>query len=193
MRGYLYFLIIIVVTSFVSCQKSQQEKVLYTSNNAGKIAYVNIDSLMQNYQFAKDLNEEFTRKQENMTADLNVKAKKVEEMMKAFQYKIENNGFATRKRAESEQQRIEKKRQELVQLNQSLQTELTEKYQAMVKCLQDTISNALEIFNQNKGFDLILRTTKAGNVLYGKPELDITKEFLKQLNDNYKPSKEATK
>ncbi len=126
-----------------------------------------------------------------MTADLNVKAKKVEDMIKSFQYRLQNNGFATRARAEKEQKRINKKRQELLELDQTLKNELAKEFQDMTTRLQDTITKALEAFNAKKGYDLILRTTKGGNVLYGKPELDITDEFVKQLNNAYSPKKEV--
>lgn len=184
MKSKLLYLWIILIISLVACNQPQTTE--HTGGTSkGNIAYVNVDSLMEKYQLAKDLNEEFTKKQENMTADLNVKAKKVEDMIKSFQYRLQNNGFASRDRAEKEQQNIEKKRQELIELDQTLKQELAEDYQGMINRLQDTITNALERFNKNAGYDLILRTTKGGSVLYGKPELDITESFVKQLNDSY--------
>lgn len=176
---------ILVIIGFVACNQPQSAGHAATGENAGKVAYVNTDTLMENYQFAKDLNEEFTKKQENMTADLNVKAKKVEDMIKSFQYRLQNNGFATRKRAEQEQRHIEKKRQELIELDQTLKNELAEDYQNLVNRLQDTIIKALEFFNETAGYDLILRTTKGGNVLLGNSKFDITEAFVKQLNDAY--------
>lgn len=183
---------ILVILGFVACNQPQSAEHAATGENAGRVAYVNTDTLMEKYQLAKDLNEEFTKKQENMTADLNVKAKKVEDMIKSFQYRLQNNGFATRKRAEQEQRHIEKKRQDLIELDQTLKNELAEDYQNLVARLQDTIINALETYNKEAGYDLILRTTKGGNVLLGNPELDITEDFVKQLNDAY-TSKDSVK
>lgn len=176
---------ILAILGFVACNQPKSAEHAATGENAGRVAYVNTDTLMAKYQLAKDLNEEFTKKQENMTADLNVKAKKVEDMIKSFQYRLQNNGFATRKRAEQEQRHIEKKRQELIELDQTLKSELSDEYKSIVNRLQDTIIKALEVFNTKAGYDLILRTTKGGNVLWGNSELDITESFLKQLNEAY--------
>lgn len=176
---------ILLVIGFVSCNQPQSTANSTANGNVGKVAYVNTDTLMAKYQFAIDLNEEFTKKQENMTADLNVKAKKVEDMIKSFKYRWENNGFASKQRAEKEQRHIEKKRQELIELDQTLKAELAKDYQQMTGRLQDTIINALKIFNKKANYDLILRTTKGGNVLLGKPELNITEDFIKQLNNAY--------
>lgn len=176
---------ILIIIGFMACNQPQSAEHTAIGENTGRIAYVNTDTLMEKYQFAKDLNEEFTKKQENMTADLNVKAKKVEDMIKSFQYRLQNNGFATRQRAEKEQRHIEKKRQELIELDQTLKNELAEDYQSLIARLQDTIINALENFNKAAGYDLILRTTKGGNVLLGNPNLDITEELVKQLNNAY--------
>lgn len=185
MNSRLLPLWIFVIIGFAACNQPHATEATTAGSNSGKIAYVDIDTLMAKYQLAVDLNEEFTKKQENMTADLNVKVKKVEDMIKSFQYRLQNNGFASRERAEKEQRQIERKRQELVELDQTLKKELAEDYQGMIKRLQDTVSNSLETFNKKFNYDLILRTTKGGNVLFGKPELDITEEFVKQLNEAY--------
>lgn len=179
---------IFTIVGLIACNQPKSNEHNTASENTGRIAYVNTDTLMDKYQLAKDLNEEFTKKQENMTADLNVKAKKVEDMIKSFQYRLQNNGFSSRQRAEQEQRHIEKKRQELIELDQTLKSELAEDYQGMIGRLQDTITKALETFNKDAKYDLILRTTKGGNVLWGKPELDITETFVKQLNAAYSPS-----
>ncbi len=185
MNSKLLSILVIVFLSFISCNQPQTGSVENKGVNAGYIAYVNVDTLMEKYQFAKDLNEEFTKKQENMTADLNVKAKKLDDMIKSFQYRLQNNGFSTRKRAEQEQRHIQKKQQELQELNQTLQQELAKDYQKMTGRLQDTILSALKLYNKDGKYALILRTQKGGNVLWGNPELDITEDFIEQLNSAY--------
>ncbi len=185
MNSKLLLILVIVSLSFIACNQPKMGGAENKGGNTGNIAYVNVDTLMEKYQFAKDLNEEFTKKQENMTADLNVKAKKLDDMIKSFQYRLQNNGFSTRKRAEQEQRHIEKKRLELQELNQTLQQELAKDYQEMTGRLQDTILSALKLYNKDGKYALILRTQKGGNVLWGSPELDITEDFIEQLNSAY--------
>ena len=64
------------------------------------IAYVNIDSLLLNYQFAMDANESLIKKQEDSRLNINSKARKLQNEMTEFQRKLENNAFLSRERAE---------------------------------------------------------------------------------------------
>src|SRR5690554_4807951 len=77
------------------------------------IAYVNVDSLLLNYQFAKESNESLMKKQEDSRLDLNVRARSLQGEMNEFQRKLENNAFLSRERAEQEQNRLMKKEQDL--------------------------------------------------------------------------------
>ena len=95
--------------TFTQCNNAPQQTatvVVHDTVPALKIAYVDIDTLLINYDFWNDLNEEMIRKEENVRATLNEKAKDLEADFAEFERKLNNNGFVTRERAESEQNRI---------------------------------------------------------------------------------------
>ena len=73
------------------------------------IAYVNIDSLLLNYTFAKNANEALISKQENSRATLNQRARVLQTEMDEFNRKLDNNAFLSRERAEDAQKSILKK------------------------------------------------------------------------------------
>ena len=85
-----------------------------------KIAYVEIDSLLTKYRYWNDLNEMMIQKEENIRTTLNEKAKDLDKEMREFQRKLENNGFASRERAEQENLRISQKQRDLQQLQEKL-------------------------------------------------------------------------
>lgn len=186
MTNRIFLLVATLGLIFTGCNQPKNGAGQTTAVVSGKIAYVNIDTLMDKYQLAIDLNEEFTKKQENMTADLNVQAKKVEEMIQSYQYRLQNNAITSRARAESEAKKIEGKRNELAELNQKLRGELQADYEKVSKRLRDSVQSALKRYNATADFDLILQTTEGGNVMLGKPQLDITKDILEALNNTYK-------
>ena len=68
-----------------------------------KIAFVEIDSLLTKYNFWNDLSEQMLKKEENIRTTLNEKGKKLEAEAREFERKIQNNGYASRERAEQEQ------------------------------------------------------------------------------------------
>ena len=149
------------------------------------IAYVNVDSLLLNYNYSKDLNEIILKKQENSRANITQKARSLESEMKDFQRKIENNAFLTRERAEQEQQHLLKKQEELQNLDNQLAQELMQEQQKLNEQLRDTIVSQLRAFNQDKGFQVVFSNTVGDNILLAGDTYDITAELLEFLNRNY--------
>ena len=115
------------------------------SNGTMPVAYVNVDSLLENYNYAKDLNEIILKKSENSRASVNQKANSLRTEMQEFQRKIENNAFLTRERAEQEQQRLLQKQQELQELDARLSQELLTEQQKLNEQLRDTVVAQLKV------------------------------------------------
>ena len=89
-----------------------------------KIAYVEIDTLLTQYNFWNDLNEAMMKKEENIRATLNQKARELDGEAQEFQRKLQNNAFVSRERAEQEHARLTKKQQDLQELQNRLTNEL---------------------------------------------------------------------
>ena len=149
-----------------------------------KIAFVEIERLILNYQFCLDINQEMVKKEENVRATLNEKSKKLEAEQQDFQYKYENNAF-TRARAEEEYNRLMKKAQELDELSAKLSEELAIENQQKNQQLRDSINNFLSIYNAENQFDFIISNAGFDNLLYGNPAYDITDEIVEGLNKRY--------
>ena len=153
-----------------------------------KIAFVEIDSLLTKYNFWNDLTEQMIKKEENIRTTLNEKGKKLEREAAEFQRKYENNGFVSPERAQQEYQRIQKQQQELQELQQKLTGELAAENQKNSLELRDSINSFLQVYNQTKGYDLIISNTAFDNLLFGNPAYNITNEIVEGLNARYTPS-----
>jgi outer membrane protein len=149
------------------------------------VAYINVDSLLINYQFAKESNEALMKKQEDSRLDLNVKANQLRGEMAEFQRKLENNAFLSRERAEQEQSRLMKKEQDLQQLNSKLSNDLMISQQKMSEQLRDTINAFLKSYNKDKKYQIILSNTSNDNILLAGEGYDITSEVIELLNERY--------
>jgi outer membrane protein len=155
-----------------------------TSYSKLPLAYINIDSLLLKYEFAKEANESLIKKQEDSRLNINVKARQLESEMSEFQRKLENNAFLSRERAENEQNRLLKKRQELQDLDGQLTQQLMQSQQKMSEQLRDTINAFLKEYNKSKKYEIILSNTAGDNILVGEG-YDITKEITDLLNARY--------
>lgn len=153
------------------------------------IAYINVDSLLTNYEFAKDLNEALLKKTEDARASFNSQAASFERDYNEFQRKLQTNAFLNEERAKSEANRLENKKNQLDQLNAKLQQELAQEQLDMNTRLNDTIQNFLKEYNEVKKFQFIFSNTLNDNILIAQPQYDITGEVLQMLNDRYAKTK----
>lgn len=175
--------------SLVSCTNNQQGAAATVSNLAEgttlPIAYVNTDSLLVNFNMAKDLNEELIKKTEDARANLNSQAASLEKEVNEFQRKVQTNAFLNEQRAQSEANRLQNKKDQLDQLNYKLQNDLAQEQAQMNARLSDTIQAVLKEYNATKKFELILSNTMHDNILLDNPKYDITSELLEILNSRY--------
>ncbi|MBR8703744.1 OmpH family outer membrane protein [Porphyromonas levii] len=156
------------------------------------IAYIELDSLMANYKYYTDVQEELMREMENRQATFNTKGRNLESEMKEFQRKVESNAFLSQERAQREQERILKLQQELQELNQKLQVELMQLEAERTKAVTDTIVALVRQYNAEVGkYQMILTSNAAGigTVVCADQSYNITEEVTKYLNDRYNPTK----
>lgn len=165
-----------------------------TANGALSIAYVNLDSLLVHYNYSKDMQEKFMRKAEAHQATINQQGKKLEDEMRDFQYKVENNAFFNQDRARSEQERLLKKQQEFQALNQRLSNEMMQEQAELNKVLSDSIMNQVKEWNKLHGkYNIILSNAGNDNVLYADEAFDITQKLVDYLNSKYTAPKDTEK
>lgn len=178
--------------SLASCSNSQPSITPASSIAEGAslpIAYVNTDSLLANYNMAKDLNEELIKKTEDARASINSQAATLEKEVNEFQRKVQTNAFLNEQRAQSEANRLQNKKDQLDQLNYKLQNDLAQEQAQMNDRLIDTIQSVLKEYNAVKKFELILSNTMHDNILLDNPKYDITNELLEILNSRYAENK----
>ena len=188
------FMALAFALMFTQCtdQKAAENNsspVMATVSGNMKIAYVEIDSLLTKYKFWNDLNELMIQKEENIRTTLNEKAKDLDNDMREFQRKLENNGFVSPERAEQERVRIVQKQQKLQELQEKLTNELQLENQKNSLQLRDSINSFLKIYNKDKGYSLIISNTGFDNLLYADPTFNITNEIVEGLNARYNPDK----
>jgi len=154
------------------------------------VAYINIDSLLLNYTYSKDLNEVLIRKRENAQATLTQKARQLDLEMQEFQRKHENNAFLSEQSFKSQQQALVKKQQDLQALEENLTQELMKEQQKMNEQLRDSIYKFLQTYNKDKKYQLIISNTMNDNIMVADPSYNITNEIVEILNKKYKKSKD---
>ena len=183
-----------LVGGLASCNNNQNGQMAASAVSLGDsavyaLAYINVDSLLTNYEFAKDLNEALIKKTEDARANFNSQAQSFERDYNEFQRKLQTNAFLNEQRAQSEANRLEQKKNQLDQLNAKLQQELAQEQLEMNTRLNDTVHAFLKEYNAVKKFQFIFSNTMNDNILIAAPQYDITAEVLQMLNDRYAQTK----
>ncbi len=188
----LIFNLLFAITVFTACNKQpavDTKAILNTKNtvNSGRlpVAYINVDSLLIHYQFAKEANESLIRKQEDSRLKINSMARQLQGEMADFQRKLENNAFLSRDRAQQEQTRLQKKQQDLQEMDGNLSKQLVQVQQKMSEQLRDTINKFLKEYNRDGKYAIIFSNTSNDNILYADKQYDITAEVTKLLNERF--------
>ncbi len=176
-----------------SCNNNQQSTacapIVASDSLRLPVAYINVDSLLVNYDFAKDLNEELIKKTEDARMNVNSQAQALEKDYAQFQRKLQTNAFLSEERAQQEASKLQAKKDELDQLNYKLQNDLAQQQAQMNARLSDTIRNFVKEYNEEMHFELIFTNTMYDNILIDAPKYDITADVLKRLNERYAKNK----
>jgi outer membrane protein len=156
---------------------------------AGDIVFIQIDSLVSQYDMFNDLKSELESKAQTIQSDLTKRSRAFENDVKDFQQKVQK-GLITRSQAETQQQQLAMREQELQNYANQKQVEMQEEEQVLYRRVFDALNTYLAKMNQEKGFAMIISTNSATNtILLGDKGLDITKMVVSGLNDEYIKSK----
>lgn len=161
----------------------EPEAAVATSGDGMRIAYIEIDTLTAQYEFAKEKSLELEKKGTNARNTIQTKTAQLEKNAQAFQQKLQSNGFTSREQAEAAQANLQREQQNIMALQQRLENELASEQQKFLQAFQDSLDNFLADYNKDKKYDIIVN--KAA-VLYADKRFDITTDVVNGMNRRYK-------
>ena len=154
----------------------------------GDIVYVNLDRILMEYDMANDLRSVVETKVQNIQAEVNRRAKKLESGVIDFQNKIDK-GLLTRTNAEVQSQKLQQQELEFNNYAAQKQQEINEEQVVMMNQLGDAIQTFLNKYNEEKQYAMILTNSGGAPVITADAALDITDDVLAGLNEEYIKSK----
>jgi outer membrane protein len=149
------------------------------------LAYIRTDSLLGNYQFSIDLNEELIKKVEDRRLTISQREERFRRDANDFYQKVQNNIFVTQERFRQEQERLARQEQDLQNYVAEVERELMLEQSRMSQQVHDTIVAALKDFNQPKKYEFILSNVGTDNLFYADDVYDITQAVVEFLNARY--------
>lgn len=153
------------------------------ANNS--IVYIQLDTLINQYDMYNDLKTEFEGKLASVENELTKKGRALENDYQSFNEKM-SKGLLTRSQAEAQGNELQARQQELALLSQEKQMQLAEEESVMINQVMNAIQSYIKEYNKIHNHSLILTTTVAtNNVIDGESSLNITNDIIKGLNLEY--------
>ncbi|MGB4655144.1 MAG: OmpH family outer membrane protein [Bacteroidales bacterium] len=163
-----------------------------SSSGGLKIAYINNDSILQNYSLVKEMHEQLESKTKRYESDITSKMKVLEKEVAYFEEQVQKQTISNESAQEIYAQ-IMQKQQDIYKLQEQYSLQLQKEELELNIALIDTVMNFLSRYNNNYKFDYILGINKGGNVLLANDTLDITDKVLKELNEEYRIKNKSKK
>ncbi len=151
------------------------------------IVYVNSDTLLNKYDYFKEMSTRLQDKGKAAQADLQSKGEAFQR--EVVEYQKGMNAMSADQRAPIEQ-RLQRKQQELQAYKENAGAQLQNEQASENSKLYDKIADFTKTYAKEKGYKLVLTYSKANpTVLFGDPSLDVTLDVVKRLNDAYAKEK----
>jgi outer membrane protein len=152
-----------------------------------KIVYVNSDSLLAKYEYAKDIRTKMEAKGKAAESDLAAKGQAFQREVQ--QYQGQANTLPADQRAATEQ-RLQRKDQELKAYQQNAGAALQNENAKEQEALYNKITEFLKTYAKSKGYKMVLTYAKGNSaILFADETLDVTAPVLTGLNEAYAKDK----
>lgn len=143
--------------------------------------YVDSDTLLSQYNLAKDYQEEILRMQQNIESIQRQRANAIQSFANQIQQKGQNNQY-TEATYQADMNKLSQMQRAAEEEIGKMQMNATNQAAQLQQTINDSITKYIERYNKTKGYDAILM--KAAT-LYINPNMDITDEIVEGLNRSY--------
>ena len=151
-------------------------------NSSFKIAYFELDSLQNNYQYFKDALATLKTKEESMNNELASLEKSYQKKIAEWQQKGNNMSQAEAEAANREYQQMQ---QNFQSRKQQLDQNINDQMNETRKKIRERLETYLKEYNKGKNYSYILSDFPEG-IFYKDTAYNITNDLIKGLNESYK-------
>ncbi len=187
----IVLLILVAVLFYLHFSSSPRKSEIKTASadvntsQQFRIAYFEMDSIENNYEYLKDVRNELKAKEQGLSTQLNQMKNRYMEKVNKFQ---QEGQTMTQERQGAIQQDLLQEQKMIQNKEQSVGHELQDASFKKMQEVNKTIEDFLKDFNRNKLYTYIL-AYQPGTIYYKDENYNITSAVLQGLNNSYKKKK----
>jgi outer membrane protein len=195
LNGVLIVAVIVLYVLFFNGRKNEtisentSVQIPVDNSGLGAIAFVELDTILSNYQMYNDLQADLLDKQKKSEAELNSKSQSWQKKATEYQNNLQK-GLITRAQAAQVEAQLSQDQQGLLQLRDQMSMDLAEEKQVTDRKVMYSILEYLEEFNSDKRYKYILSKSFGGPVFFADSTYEITQQVLDGLNAKYSTNKD---
>lgn len=145
------------------------------------IAFFNSDSLTNNLLFVKDLEMEVAASTKRAEQKMIKKQKEIE----AWTAKWEKKGQLLPREQEKYMMEAQQMQQDAAMFEQQVQMELAQEQESLMFTHFQRVTNFTTEYAQKNNIDMVFSYQLGQNMVYCNPNMDITRDLIKVMNDDY--------
>ncbi len=149
-----------------------------------RIAFVRSGTILEEYAGIQEARRIIERQSQSRQANLDTLRLDYESMRKEFD---RQHSDLDQGELRAHQSLLRRKEEQLQQYHQAIARQSREAEEEVTRNVLARINTNIQRFGREQGYDIILGTLSAGNLLFGEDALDITDQVLDHLNTLYRP------
>jgi outer membrane protein len=180
---------VLLAATIAACNNPKTDNKTPASPAANKetIVFVNSDTLLNKYDYFKDMSKRLEDKANAAKSDLGSRGQAFQREVADYQKNV--NTMSAEQRQTTEQ-RLQREKQDFDGYQQNASAQFQNDQASENSKMFDKISDFVKSYAKEKGYKLVLVYSKANpTVLYGDPGLDVTADVAKRLNEAYAKEK----
>lgn len=147
-----------------------------------KVAYVDSTKLLNEYEGMKEAKIAYKKKAEGWKSSIDTLSNEVKTSMQAYEKSLAGGSDKEKKLAK---ELISIKQKQLIEYQKYIQKSAQDEDAKQTGLVLKRVNKFLYEYGNNKGYSAIFTGGQSSNMAYVKPELDITNEVVKALNNEY--------
>ena len=167
-------------------EKPASQSASTASKGEFKMAYFDIDSLQEKYEYFKDVSGEVKNKEAEVTSQLTTMQNNYQKRLRQLQ---EKGPTMTQSEGEAAQRELAGLQQNYQQRQMTLEQDLKKQQVELMTNVRTKIENFLKDYNKEKGYAFILSYEPGFMLYYRDSVYDITNDVINGLNSAYQEEK----
>lgn len=182
-----FVLVLSCAALLTACKDGKQQPaatgVPAPSGTEGKMAYVDLDSLQNHYQYFLDEKAAAESLVKQYQAQVQSKEQALQRMQADIQTKMQTGKFTSQEQYQAAVNNFQRQQQAYATFRQTEEQKIAREQERVNTALQDSLDHFLAEYNKTKKFSVILNKA---TILYADKAMDITSEVTAGMNKRYK-------